>query len=515
MILAIYDLSGIQNFIFSSNKLKEIIGASVIVNNALFENIPTLLKENKEDWSELEFSFDPAIDFAKTVYIGGGNAMVMYKDEETEKKYTKALRIRIFEQAGGALKLCSAAIQVNPEQTVKWNLSILMEKLGNEKRNMPDITSVKGFSLNVYNNVTYEPVLLVEDNKYTSRSIYLKNEAYKNKASNFSKGYFNKLKTKNDLRFVKDFESVKENKGRSYIAVIHIDGNSMGIKIREFIDRQVGDLIYGLNQLKKLSAQINEKYCSVLSETINNVFGDRKGEVMFRPVIIDGDDITLICESKRAFSVVEEFMTKLLHVRLELLSDFVLTAAAGIAFVKVGFPFITAYEIAEQCCKNAKKKTIERNDAGKSAIDFQVCYGGTNTNVNLFRKNNYCFNYEDVIYNLSLRPYIWNAHAVCFDYNKNFKSLCQKMLQAMNSQEAKASFARSKLKGLRNAYGAGVLQAKLYGDFIKAREDNNKEFAEELSEPFYENHYAKFFDMLDVLDLIEEEVSYEDPETEN
>ena len=38
--LAIFDLSGIQKFIFATNKMKEIIGGSTVVHNALFEELP-------------------------------------------------------------------------------------------------------------------------------------------------------------------------------------------------------------------------------------------------------------------------------------------------------------------------------------------------------------------------------------------------------------------------------------------------------------------------------------------
>ena len=66
-ILTIYDLSGIQNFIFSTQKLQDMIGASSIVHTALFENIPKMLgKENWEEESQNSIQ-------AKLAYFAGGN----------------------------------------------------------------------------------------------------------------------------------------------------------------------------------------------------------------------------------------------------------------------------------------------------------------------------------------------------------------------------------------------------------------------------------------------------------
>ena len=97
MILALYDLSGIQKFIFSTNKVKEIIGASIVVNKALFENIPEMLGEDTDDWKKGEFTFGDG-DTQKIVYIGGGNALLMFDGFETEKAFSDKLSERVFFQ---------------------------------------------------------------------------------------------------------------------------------------------------------------------------------------------------------------------------------------------------------------------------------------------------------------------------------------------------------------------------------------------------------------------------------
>ena len=96
-ILAIYDITGIQDFIFSTPKLKEIIGASKLVENILEKYLPDILSDigkNEslnivQNWRPIAPE-QPAPDFAmhvdstidaEVLYIGGGNARVAYKDK--------------------------------------------------------------------------------------------------------------------------------------------------------------------------------------------------------------------------------------------------------------------------------------------------------------------------------------------------------------------------------------------------------------------------------------------------
>ena len=79
-VLVMYDLSGIQDFIFSTNRVKEIVGASCVVSNALFGNVPRILGEDRDDWRAYDATDYRSIDNDKgrTVYIGGGNALVLF-----------------------------------------------------------------------------------------------------------------------------------------------------------------------------------------------------------------------------------------------------------------------------------------------------------------------------------------------------------------------------------------------------------------------------------------------------
>jgi hypothetical protein len=479
MFLSIFDLSGIQSFIFATNKLREIAGASAIVRNALSLNVPNLIKKYTG---------------AEKIYIGGGNALVKFNYEKDAKEFARELQKMVFLQSGGALRICFAIIKADENKSLAENQKKLMEELDKNKKTAPNVFTAKGFSINAHENTTFEPFLLF-GNKVNTKTKHFKLNSYE--------------QCDDKKCFVDNFDVYKVNEEgeKNYLAVIHIDGNTMGIRIRKFVENLSKELPLA-EQLKKLavlSEEIDQTFHNVLDETIKRMFSD-KDALPFRKVICDGDDVTVICLAKDAFKFVEIFMNLLSEKYLPSLGkDKKITAGAGVAIVKFRFPFYTAYEIAEQLCKNAKRKALDLGYSGensKSSMDFHVCYGGITTEIKKFRNQNY----KQKDFNLSLRPYVFGASDKNFDYKNGFEQSLKDFYYGEDKM-----FAKNKLKELRNAYVIGINAAKQYSEMIKARhKDKEDEKAVqtiadnivEIKSGKFQGKYAKYFDVLDVLDFL-------------
>lgn len=493
MVLALYDLSGIQKFIFSTNKVKEIIGASIVISKALFENIPQMLGEDTNEWKTKKFSFNSG-DKKKIVYIGGGNALLMFDNFETEKEFSNQLSETVFLQSGGAIRLCGAAVEVNEGETLAENQRRLREELDKCKKASGNILPSVGISVTAQDNNNFEPLVLYGNNAMT------RTQHAKLKTSNEKAEFLDSLRPSENVEFATVFDTEKESDKKSFIAVIHIDGNTMGNLIREFVEGQNGDIITALDNMRKLSVTISSLYRDTLRETLREVYNGQTGEILFRPIIADGDDITVMIKSQKAFEFTEKFIKKLAEgkkIFREMHIDFSPTAAAGIAFVKAKFPFSTAYNIAEACCKNAKGMTLKRlnlNGTTKNSIDFQVCYSDMSGDLASYREKNYIKDGCSLI----KRPYIFFDDG---DYSyEKFKDLCETLEKAMGK-----GIARSKLKGLRNSYGVDKIAAENYGRYIKAHAEKNEPITEMLSNPFDESGRAKFFDYFDIMDIVYKE----------
>ena len=159
MVLAIFDLSGIQKFIFSTNKLKDIIGASAVVNNALFKNIPEMCNDVESKWKTDCFDFS-SDDESKIVYIGGGNALLMFKDGNAYNAFARELTEKVFLQSGGAIRLFSACVELDEAATLAENQKLLMEKLDSAKKAGGSITPSLCLPITAYDNNNYEPLVV-------------------------------------------------------------------------------------------------------------------------------------------------------------------------------------------------------------------------------------------------------------------------------------------------------------------------------------------------------------------
>ena len=118
-----YDIRGKQEFIYKSSKLKEIVGASLIIRD-LFEDYLYDAAKTYRDFinegfkgSDAIFKYDPNEDKLKEfnfkefekrmngnqyigeiVYEGGGNFLMLYKNKEAMKKTTEIFTNKILKE---------------------------------------------------------------------------------------------------------------------------------------------------------------------------------------------------------------------------------------------------------------------------------------------------------------------------------------------------------------------------------------------------------------------------------
>lgn len=551
--LAMFDLSGIQSFIFKTNRLKEIVGASYLVSRSLMENVRQLIGEEPEAWKTRK-----AIDFAeletqqgKVVYIGGGNALVLFDSKEAADRFALELKQRVFEQTGGGLRICYAGIEVDPaSQRLREVDTQLRRRLDAVKAVAPQTLPAQGFSLNELDNETFEPLIYFPDGiqdvggvkRYLPRSRYLKlSEYYAQEGT--GKGQrkdepsplvrmFQGEDHEPRFAFHKEFKDFFTGAdAKSFMAIVHIDGNTMGQRIREYNEGSLtrnSSFHEDLADMAKLSRTISCVYADALVQTVEQVYGaesrDESGELVelpFRPVVADGDDITFICRSDRAFECLAAFVRALNNPAAGYDKDVIdpakLSVGCGIAFVKQTYPFSTGYDMAEWLCSSAKKAALKRYGSGLdyplSSVDFHVCSGELTTDIGAHRQQRFVVDGRQLL----KRPYHLRLEENGLDSFFSMEGLAQRVNQVVGCAdgsdcgEGGALVARSKLKGLRDAYEESANAAEDYGKKIIAREiavRGGTADEEQLARSFeqvYEEHedqlYAVYMDAFDVADL--------------
>lgn len=154
------------------------------------------------------------------------------------------------------------------------------------------------------------------------------------------------------------------------MAIVHIDGNAMGVKVGSFLKKTFKSNDDYINQYKAFTKEIDDTYKQAFKKMIHHLMNDYdrwasviygtevasydenlKYTVPLRPIVSAGDDICFITYGQLGIECARLFIQYLQEQNEKQSFE----ACAGVAIVKHKFPFWLAYELSEQLCSNAKK----------------------------------------------------------------------------------------------------------------------------------------------------------------
>lgn len=478
MILGMYDVSGIQNFIFSSPKLKENIGASLLVQKIFEKDLLDIIKKLSDNEKILEKDWWKYSDFRmlqdssipmEVIYIGGGNALIAYRNKEYFDRVTKELAKCVYEKSYSLLKVSSAFAEVMPDNA---NFSEVMKKLQDDLRSIKakifQSLPLTGIGINATSSLDGFALEYGKENSIVAEK---KLEAYGKYKSEYEKRL--KLPEEMDgLQWPVEFDHINPVEAKRYIAVVHIDGNSMGKTIQNSIGDEP-DFEKAVLLMRELSRKISRHYEDAMKNTIEFLrqklqatdyvtFDKNEKETLkdylniekyfpLRILILNGDDVTFVTHGKLGIPLAKKFLEEVEKVPLNLMVNgqskaIEMSACAGVAVVKSHFPFYRAYELSEDLISSAKNKAKKKarkegaNGSEKvpSALDVHVIQSGITTDLETIRKKYYTRDNEP----LQARPWIINQSDLgFFQYEEAVRYFLDK----------DKGWPRSRLKALRNA----------------------------------------------------------------
>jgi CRISPR/Cas system-associated protein Cas10 (large subunit of type III CRISPR-Cas system) len=310
-------VQGIQEFILKTNKLKEIIGASKIV----------------EDMDNIKFQKEYGLKEEPEILLqAAGNIRLVFNNiEDLEKVVKNFPKDRMLEAYG--ITISQAVVKYINDYKID---SKELEKKLKIQRNKVSLPIDFHFNILKQNPRTALPLVSENEDKATNQ-----------KVERFQK-FANEQKSK-DRKTIFDIEKLSNDKNK--IAIIHADGNGLGNIVKDLAENEIVEFSKRLDEATK-------KAYKTASFGISEI----------RKVILGGDDLTVIINANKALTFTKKFLEEFEKNTKKIYKDYDLTACAGITYCNEKYPFHYAVKLAEDLCKHAKKDS--KDFAKKQNLDL-------------------------------------------------------------------------------------------------------------------------------------------------
>ncbi len=406
-ILTIVDTSGIQPYIYGTNHLRQNVGASWIVKQAtsrwVIEALPKACNVKLED-KEIIFDSNKRIEEGKldaeVIYFGGGNAVVLFSSDALAREFAARLTHRALREAPGL------QVVMAHSEPFDWRKCALggeegvvqrtMERLARQKQNRPTDMPFLGMGVTASGAFTGLPAVARENGSLLSAEAEAKIRA----ASDAHQYLWTEFKGAwGDFGIPKDFDHLGRSEGESsYMAVVHVDVNGMGKKVRKLSqyyaasekNRAYVEAMRAFSQSMKRAAHValesTIRLLAVNMEKLKSEYGitpkDEKGKIYLpiRPIVYGGDDVTFVTEGRLGLGLAAHYIKVLTQQRLigPEGNQWPIYARGGIAIVKTHYPFAQAYVLTEALNHSAKAfiQDQRNGDHDLNALDWHFASAG-------------------------------------------------------------------------------------------------------------------------------------------
>lgn len=327
-------VQGIQSFIFKTNELRNIVDASARVERICTADDDGLFKAFEEGGGQ-------------SVIRAAGNIKYLFSTRDACQRAVRDFPKKVMRYAPG-ITLSQAVVDLDENKNFEQASNELEQKL-RIQRNRPAINLQLGLLGMKRDAKTGLPKAVVDD-------------ASQQQKYDATERLCDKMFGNIELLQARTSKNIGDFVGQNdWIAIVHADGNGLGQVVQKVgNDRET---------FAAFSKKLDEATCTAARRAFDSLADNMKcnsrGIIPMRPIVLGGDDLTIVCRGDVALPFVEKYIQCFEEETARLIGEILrehqlygqnphLTACAGVAFIKSSYPFHYGYELAETLCSQAK-----------------------------------------------------------------------------------------------------------------------------------------------------------------
>lgn len=531
----------IKEFIFSTNKLKLIRGASFLLDYLNQVEIPNILKINEVKTDDI-------------IYIGAGNAKFFVNSKKKAEKIASEIKKLYREEAPN-----SKIIIAFKEVTFDGEKSIGDKKLWDSLDKLADkiaIEKSKGFSIVNIDLPFVKKCPLCEKNPVVVSTKNLEDDLLKlNILGEERKDFYSDLdigELKNQIEILTDkkgyiceeclkkliysmqikakksgkdialpkvgfYKMLRENRidielkkslddygdENSFIGMMYSDGDGLGDFLKNIKNIEQSEKEY-LEFLKEFSKKLDETTKSSLLKALIKVSKNSE-KITGEFLIVGGDDVCAVLNSKEVLKISKEFQN-IFESEMEKYTsakgiDSRITSSCGVVIAKAKAPMYHLFDQALTLQKNAKAKRYKNGSLKTGYIDFQVINSEACIDLKSFREK---INSKENL--IMERPYSIGKE----DKSKDFQSLLNFIIKLKSKD---IDFPKNKLRYIYELkLNKDLIETEKKCEFISVlsrMEPKHIEIIRDMENIYFLNDnkfnsaFSNIFDILELYDFID------------
>jgi len=378
------DVHGIQAYLFGTSKLKEVVGASRIVDDFTGpdrDDVPARVLASL-GLSAVTAGPPTGNAWFVPVRLGGGVVRLLLPGEPTARAFVRKMSEWALQHADG-LEFDAAWVPFDPNAgALDGAESKLIAEINRARQAATRGNAFNGFPFTAPCRLTGDPAEGYDGPNERLCSASLDKRAYQSSlddrwAALSGEDIFQAFKVKNARRpFIFNLEDLcGDDPADSYMAVVALDMNSLGELGKKRREGKMGS--EALHASRAFVEEITKATKKAFSDALNALTKnessrhefevlshavERSGVLPLRPLVFGGDDLTFVMHGALA--------PRFAHALADSLVKAGFHSGVGIAFVKVKSPLSRAIELAESLLARAKSAGRD-----KTHIDFMLCTG--------------------------------------------------------------------------------------------------------------------------------------------